>query len=211
MILDIFPGTALYTDYQTRSGIIDDIWLKKVEDILYLETDPRLSSELVLAFGKKLRTTFHEHLPDFAEALELIDTQELYPGHADFLSRLAMTFTHGEYAGIDAIQGKARVAERLFRKALTYHPDHRAYLGLGMLMQRKKANEASVKILSEGTRFFPLSESLNTCLGMSYMKLGQYEKALSCFLKFPDSKEAARYIAACREAMGHPAADPHLS
>ena len=52
-ILDIFPGTELYEDYKTRAGVSDDIWLNRVEDIMYFETDPALNPELIVAFGKK--------------------------------------------------------------------------------------------------------------------------------------------------------------
>jgi len=34
------------------------------------------------------------------------------------------------------------------------------------------------------------------------MKLNQYEDALKCFLKFPDSREALQYAAACYRAQG---------
>jgi anaerobic magnesium-protoporphyrin IX monomethyl ester cyclase len=34
-ILDLFPGTALYEDFKRRTGTTDDIWLERVEDMLY--------------------------------------------------------------------------------------------------------------------------------------------------------------------------------
>ena len=59
----------------------------------------------------------------------------------------------------------------------------------------------SAKILSEGVEHFPESEQLNMCLGISYMNLREYKKALPYFLKFKDSKEANYYIATCNEAL----------
>ena len=109
----------------------DDIWLKKMEGICYFESDPHLSQELILDFGKRLRTAFYKSLSTFAEALDLIDEEQFYEMHADFCSRLAMTFSQGDYANNEAIKGKAEAAETLFNKALLYAPDHRAYLGLG--------------------------------------------------------------------------------
>ena len=44
-ILDIFPGTTLYDMFLKQSGQTDDIWLQKIEDILYFETDPHLTKE----------------------------------------------------------------------------------------------------------------------------------------------------------------------
>lgn len=201
-ILDIFPGTILYSDFKQKSKLSDDIWLKQIEDIMYFETDPTLSRELILAFGEKLRADYHEHLPCFVDEIELIDKEEFYQMHADFLSRLAMTFTHGDYAKIEAIKDKETVARRLYEKALSYHADHRAFLGLGILKQKNGAYEDAVTILSQGIESFPGSEALNMCLGISYMNLGQYAKALLSFLKFQDSKQAVSYTAQCYRALG---------
>ena len=201
-ILDIFPGTALYSDLKKRSKVTDDIWLNRIEDIMYFETDPNLSQELILAFGNTLRTDYYENLPDFVNGIELIDKEEFYEMHADFLSRLAMTFTHGDYARIEEIKEKENIAERLYKKALSYHPDYRAYLGLGIIAQKKRAYKESARILAKGIVCFPDSEPLSICLGISYMNLGEYARALSSFLKFQDSQEAHYYIAQCYHALG---------
>ena len=201
-ILDIFPGTELYADFKKRSKITDDIWLNRIEDIMYFETAPNLSQELILAFGEKLRADFYEYLADFVGRIELIEKEEFYQMHADFLSRLAMTFTHGDYSKIEAIGDKEKIAERLYRQALNYHPDHRAYLGLGIIAQKKGAYHESVRIISEGIDCFPDSEPLNICLGISYLNIGEYTKALAYFLKFQHSREAPYYIAQCYHALG---------
>ena len=49
-ILDIFPGTRLYEDFKHRLKHTEDVWLKRIEDIMYFETDPDLTPELILAF-----------------------------------------------------------------------------------------------------------------------------------------------------------------
>lgn len=201
-ILDIFPGTALYEDFKQRTKLNDDVWLKKIEDIMYFESDPHLSEDMILAFGQKLRSDYYSHLHEFADAVQLVDKKDLYKSHADFLSRLAMTFSHGDYAAIEAIPEKEEIAQRLYERALSYHPNQRAYIGLGIIKQKHGEYEESVRILSEGMKQFPESESLNTCLGISYMNLGQYEKALKCFRKFPDSRETLRYTASCYHALG---------
>jgi anaerobic magnesium-protoporphyrin IX monomethyl ester cyclase len=67
-ILDLFPGTALYEDFKRRSHATDDIWLERVEDILYFETDPELSGERILEYGRVLRESFYRSLPGFAHA-----------------------------------------------------------------------------------------------------------------------------------------------
>jgi tetratricopeptide (TPR) repeat protein len=66
----------------------------------------------------------------------------------------------------------------------------------------KIITEESVRILSEGMKQFPESESIATCLGISYMNLGKYEEALKCYCKFPDSREVLQYTAACYRALG---------
>ena len=201
-ILDIFPGTALYSDFKKRPRVTDDIWLNRIEDIMYFETDPNLPQELIMAFGERLRTDYYDHLADFVNGIKLIDKEEFYQMHADFLSRLAMTFTHGDYARIEEIKEKEDIAEGLYKKALTYHPDHRAYLGLGIIAQKKGAYEASAEILSKGIGYFPDSEPLSICLAISFMNLGEYAKALSIFLKFQDSQQTPSYIGQCYHALG---------
>ncbi|QTA93110.1 B12-binding domain-containing radical SAM protein [Desulfonema magnum] len=211
-ILDIFPGTALYADFKKRTkenfpftegdrGNFDDIWLKQIEDILYFESDPHLSQEIILAYGKKLRTTYYESLYRFADEIELTDNKELYMTHSDFLSKLGMTFTHGDYSQIEAIKHKDKIAERLYQKSLTYYPDHRAYLGLGIIKQKNGEYEESVSILSKGIEYFPDSEPLHMCSGISYMNLGKYAEALPYFLKLRHSKDAAYYIEQCHKAL----------
>ncbi len=201
-ILDIFPGTALYCDFKKRSKIEDDIWLERIEDIMYFETEPNMSQEMILAFGQKLRTDYYRNLPGFVDSLELVDKKELFETHSDFLSRLGMTFSHGDYAGIETIKEKDRLVEMLYVKSLSYYPNHRAYLGLGIIRQSNGAYEESIKIFSEGIEYFSGSEPLNMCLGISHMNLRKYEEALPLFMKFQHSKEALCYIVDCYKALG---------
>ena len=201
-ILEIYPGTKLYLEYQKRFHVTDDIWLQKMEGICYFESDPHLSQELILDFGRRLRSAFYASLSAFVEALDLIDEEAFYEMHADFCSRLGMTFSEGDYANNEAIKGREAAAETLFNKALAYAPDRRAYLGLGILKQNEKEDDKAVQVLSEGVGHFPDSEELNLCLGISYMNLREYNKALACFLKFQGSQEAIDYIATCYRALG---------
>lgn len=200
-ILDLFPGTTLYEVYKQASGVTDDIWLERIEDILYFETDPNLDQEEILSFGRKLRQSFYETLPDSVAALELEEKEDLTLLHADFLSRLAMTFDHGEYARIDDIPSKASIAEGLYRRALSHHPDQRAYLGLGILLQKSGLSSDSRRVLEEGVRHFPQDEHLNICLGISLMNLERYEEALAQMLPFKHSRQAIGYIAECYQAL----------
>jgi len=196
-VLSLFPGTELYSQYKKKSKLSEDIWLNRIEDIKYFETDAKLSRDAVISFGKKLRTTYYESLPAIVDAIELIDKKEFYPMHADFCSRLGMTFDHGDYAGNQDIRGKDNIAEKLYIKALTYHRDPRAYLGLGILNQKKSAYRESVQILSKGVEHFPGNEQLSLCLGISHMNLGDFETPLSFFLKFQHSKQCLGFIVAC--------------
>ena len=112
-----------------------------------------------------------------------------------------MTFDHGDYAHNDAIIGKEKIAEKLYIKALTYHPHPSAYLGLGILYQKKGAYDDSIKILSEGIRHFPDNEPLNICLGVSHMNIGDFNRALSIFLKYQHSKQALQLIVNCYRSL----------
>jgi tetratricopeptide (TPR) repeat protein len=200
-ILDVFPGTKLYSELKKRHGLTEDVWLDQIEGIMYFETDPTMNDELILGFGKKLRTAFYERVHSYAVSVELVDQKDLYPWHADFCSRLGMTVSHGDYSKIQEVRQKAETAEALFRKSLSYGPDHRAYLGLGMLGQRKGEFKESVKILEEGLSHWPESEDLSGCLGISHMNLGDFRTALDCFSRFPESKMAQKYMDECRSAL----------
>ncbi|MCG6893141.1 MAG: cobalamin-dependent protein [Desulfobacteraceae bacterium] len=200
-ILDLFPGTALYEDYRKRSGATDDIWLRRIEDVLYFEIDPSLSSEQVTAFGARLRSRYYERLPRYAESVELIDRKELYGPHAEFLSRLAMTFECGDYAGVDAIPDKERVAETLYRRALRYAKVPRAYLGLGILAQKRRDYDGSIEVLAEGLRRFPRDPQLGVCLAVSHMNTGDFPRALEILRPLEGHPEADSYIEACRRAV----------
>ena len=201
-ILDIFPGTKLYRDYLAKTGETDDIWLDRIEDILYFETDPDLSRASVLAFGKKLRQAFYMDLPRFAADVDLKDDPHLAPYHADFCSRLGMTFHQGDYSANDLIPDREETALGLYHKALSYHPDARAYLGLGMLKQRRRAFQDSIKLLAEGIEFFPDNAQIGICLAVSQMNLAQFDRALDNLLRFEKSPQARPFIEQCRQALG---------
>ena len=203
-ILDIFPGTAIYDEYKKRCQINDDIWLERMEDLLYFETDPDLTQDQVLDFGKQLRTSFYADLPAFVKEVDLVDNQDLYPHHADFLSRLAMTFDHGDYSQIERIPDKSEIAYYLYKKALSYYPDSRAYLGLGIYEQKNGSYEASEKILTKGIAHFPDHEQLNICLGISYINLGLYAEALDYLLPRQQSDHVLNLIAGCYQALKRP-------
>jgi anaerobic magnesium-protoporphyrin IX monomethyl ester cyclase len=200
-ILSIFPGTSLYAALKKTGNVTDHIWLNRIEDIKYFEIDSRLTQEMVQSFGDTLKREYYQMLPEFVAAIELIDKKEFYPLHADFCSRLAMTFDHGDYADNDAIPNKDRAAVNLYRKALAYHPDSRAYLGLGIYHQKNGDYRASIKVLSKGVEHFPRHEQLNLCLGVSYMNLAAYKEALSILLKLRQSKQAVEFIVQCYRSL----------
>jgi radical SAM superfamily enzyme YgiQ (UPF0313 family) len=201
-ILDIFPGTALYENFCKTTKLKDDIWSERIEDIMYFETEQRLSQDMILDFGQRLRSAFYGNLPLYADTIRLTEKEDLFEFHADFLSRLAMTFSHGDYATIEAIPGKEEVAERLYNRSLSYAPNERSYLGLGSLKQKQRRYEESISILSEGMNHFPESEQIALCLGISHMCLAQHNKALHCFSKCPATPEVAQYRESCYRLLG---------
>jgi tetratricopeptide (TPR) repeat protein len=121
--------------------------------------------------------------------------------HADFWSRLGMTFSHGDYSGVEAIEDKDKIAEKSFNKSLSYHPNDRAYLGLGMIEQERRNFTKAIRLLSKGIELSPKSEELILCLGISYMNLGDFDSALSHLMKIRHSKDARYYIEKCHEEL----------
>jgi radical SAM superfamily enzyme YgiQ (UPF0313 family) len=203
-VMVLFPGTVLYREFRKKSHLSDDIWLKSIEDIMYFETDKSLSWEKIKKFKNRLHTNFFKNLPSFVDEIELVDNQELYPMHADFYSRLAMSFDHGEYSGVESLGDTKKIAEKLYLKSLEYQPVPRAYLGIGMIRQKKRDLAGSMEALSEGLKHFPDDELINTCQGLNYMNLGQFNNALCYLQKFQESQQALNYVAACyRELNDH--------
>ena len=200
-ILSLFPGTALYDSYQRQKNLTDDIWLDRMEDILYFETDCNLNRKMVTQFGRILRTEYHRSLSRFAEKIDLIDLPEYYPLHADFLSRLGMTFSHGDYAAIETIIQKEETALLLYQRALKYYPDLRAYLGLGVLYQKQGKFSDSIRVLEQGLAYFPNNQPLSICLGVSLMNMKAFKKALMYFEKFSDADESRRFAPICKKAI----------
>jgi tetratricopeptide (TPR) repeat protein len=198
----MFPGTQLYEDFKHRLNHAEDVWLNRIEDIMNFETDPDLTSELILAFGQKLRRYFYKNLPRFVEAINLIDNEDLNPQHSSFYSRLAMTFDYGDYSRIEEIENKDRIAANLYQHALKYGPNAEAYLGLGILFQKRGTNREATEILSQGLAHFSDDARLNICMGVSLMNLEQWERALSHFLEFQNVKEAVRFAALCYRSLG---------
>ncbi len=201
-ILDILPGTALYEDFKRRAGLTDDIWRERIEDIPWYTQDQALSEDLMLAFGRRLRTHFHENLPRYIDAVKLDDDPVLHPFHADFLSRLAMTFTHGDYAQNGIVSDPAAAAEKLYRRALSHHPDRRAFLGLGILRQQQRRFHEAEDLLLQGLAHFPESEDLNLCMAVNCMNQGGFERALTFLMKFQENPQALLYAAHCCKATG---------
>ena len=168
---------------------------------MYFETDPHLSEKQILAFGEKLRKSFHQMLPGFVDSIELIKKEELFKEHADFLSRLAMTFSHGDYALVEEIPEKTLIAEKLYKKSLAYSPSERAILGLGIILQQRRDFRESIRVLKEGMERFPQNEQLRICSGISHMNLGEFSNALACFSKVEPTDTIQSYMAECRRNM----------
>jgi anaerobic magnesium-protoporphyrin IX monomethyl ester cyclase len=200
-ILDIYPGTALYADMKRRLKVTDDIWLQRVEDIMYFETDPALSADQVREYGRILREAFYRGLPGYIETLDPIDDPEFNSLHAEFFSRLGMTFEQGDYARIAALPDAPNLAESLYRRALSFYPDARAYLGLGILKQKSQRYQESVNILTSGLSHFPEDEHLLMCQSVSLMNLGRHKESLGLLERCSNQPEAQRLAAACRQAL----------
>ena len=201
-VLDVFPGTALYSDFCRRFGLDDGIWLDRIEDILYCEYDPALTPERVQRWGRRLREGFYRLLPEIVANIRLLEDPDFAPLHADFLSRLAMTFSHGDYARIAAIADKDRLAAGLCDRALAYHPDPRAFLGRAILLQQAGAFDQAGVLLERALRHYPQNQALNICQGINLLNRNRPREAIALLLNFPDAPQAAAALAACYRALG---------
>lgn len=200
-IMTLFPGTALYDDFKARTGIDDDIWLQRIEDILYFEHDPEMDHVLIRDFGRRLRSAYHQLLPEFVQQISLKKDPDLAKYQAGFLSRLGMTFSHGDYAAINSATDTLQVALELYHRALSLYPDHRAYWAMAMVHQRQAQWDQAVDTLNTGLAHFPKSEALAIGMGVSLMRTAQYHQALEYLLPHAHSKQAAPYIERCRREL----------
>ncbi|RLC25004.1 MAG: B12-binding domain-containing radical SAM protein [Deltaproteobacteria bacterium] len=198
-LLVIFPGTHLYQSVVNKHLVTDNIWYQKIEDLPWFEVDEHLDFNKVKAFGDQLRSEFYTNLDTFAQDLDLVDIKDLYPFHADFLSRLAMTFSHGEYGGDTRIKNQNETARQLYDKALSYGPDARTFLGLAMLHQKQRQFDKAILILKKGLEHWSENKDLNICMGVSLMNTGRFKTALSFFEKFRKNPETTQYINICHQ------------
>jgi len=198
-MLVIFPGTHLYQSAVNKGLVTDDIWHQKIEDLPFFEIDENLDFTKVKSFGDRLRSEFYNNLDTFAKDINLVDIKELYPFHADFLSRLAMTFSHGEYASDTRIKNQEATSKMLYKSALSYAPDPKAFLGLAMLEQKKKQFDNAISLLEKGLAHWAENKSLNICMGVCLMNKNRFKKALHFFGKFKDFSETHSYINICHQ------------
>ncbi len=202
-LLVIFPGTHLY-NYALQKGLVtDDVWDRDIEDLPWFDLDDDLDFALVKEFGDKLRQAFYSNLNQFADSIDLVDDKTLYPFHADFLSRLAMTFSHGEYANDPRIKNSDKTAEKLFNKALAYFPQVRSFLGIAMLLQKRKDFSQAVRHLEKGLDHFPKDKDLCVCMGICLMNQGLFKKALTFFTPFRNVSGMGHYINICNSQDTH--------
>jgi radical SAM superfamily enzyme YgiQ (UPF0313 family) len=197
-IMHLFPGTAMFEEWKTLHRVDDAIWKDRIEDILYFESDPSMDADRVLAWGKKLRNSFHAGLPGFATSLKPCKRDDLHPEFADFYSRLAMTFSHGDYANIEAVPDKLETARILYERSLFHAPSARAYLGLGMLAQKKRDMQSCLEIVTKGMKHFPDDENLHQCMGIALMNQARFAEALEHFLPFEHTGRSRQFIEICK-------------
>ncbi len=198
-MLVIFPGTFLYETAKKKNLVSDDFWHQRIEDLPWFEIDPALDFKTVKTFGDNLRTAFYNNLDVFSQNLSLLDKKDLYSCHADFLSRLAMTFSHGEYAADSRVKNQDETASRLFEQALAYDPDARAFLGLAMQKQKSRDFDGAMTILENGLTHFPDHKDLNLCMGICLMNKGRFKAALTCLEPFTQYPETRYYIQICKK------------
>jgi len=196
-LLVVFPGTHLYDHARQKGLVTDKVWQQPIEDLPWFELDETLDFPRVKAFGDKLRQAFFENLSHFAYEIDLVEEKALTPFHADFLSRLAMTFSHGEYAGDTRIKETDKIAEHLFTRALSYSPHPRAFMGIALLLQKQKQFSQAKSRLAQGLAHFPGNKDLSVCMGVCLMNQAQFKEALPFFTPFREEPGMDHYINIC--------------
>ncbi len=202
-MLVTFPGTALYNRAVQKGWTHDGIWQKAIEDLPWWELDPDMDFARVKRWGDRLRQAFFDHLEDFVNRITLHPDKEFAPLHADFLSRLAMTFSHGEYARDARVKNSEQTAVKLFEKALQFYPCTRAFQGLAMICQKQKNFPKAMAFLDKGLSHFPNNKDLSVCMGVCLMNTGDFHNALTYFTPFAHDPALGQYISICKQKTGN--------
>lgn len=198
-MLVTFPGTALYNRAVQKGWTHDGIWQKNIEDLPWWELDPHMDFGRVKKWGDRLRKTFFDHIEDFINRITFDPDKISAPLHADFLSRLAMTFSHGEYARDKRIKNSEQMAINLFEKALRINPCPRAFQGLAMIYQQQKNFPKAMALLDKGLSHFPKNKDLCVCMGVCLMNTGDFRNALIFFTPFAQDPALGQYINICKQ------------
>lgn len=198
-MLVTFPGTALYNRAVQKGWTHDGIWQKSIEDLPWWELDPNMDFSRVKRWGDRLRQAFFDHLEGFVNRIALHPDNASAPLHADFLSRLAMTFSHGEYARDARVKNAEQTAINLFEKALQLYPCSRAFQGLAMIYQKHKDFSKAMYFLDKGLSHFPKNKDLCVCMGVCLMNTGDFHNALTYFTPFAQDPALGQYISICKQ------------
>ena len=183
-ILALFPGTYLFDLYKSETGATDDIWLYLEEDLPFFKVDTNLSAEMVSQFGKQIKQVLQERIPTFIQSLELVDDIELFPFHANFLSRLALTIDRGDYPHVLEKGVAQDLAQDLYHRALEYAPDAQAFWGLGLLAQDQNDHQRAETVLKKGMKEFPQDHLLAKTLAKTLLYLGREEESRGLMREF---------------------------
>ncbi|WP_029894794.1 B12-binding domain-containing radical SAM protein [Desulfohalovibrio reitneri] len=200
-VLTVFPGSGLYQEAKERYPDLDDAWLDRIEDLLWLDLDPELREEEVRKQGQRLKSAYFSKLSEFARSLQPANVPNLAPHWADFASRLAATFDQGDYSRRPDIPHSQETAEALYRKALDVHDEPHAFHGLGTLLFRNGKLDEAVAILARGRERFPGNPDLALCLAVARMNQGRFQEAMESLRPWSHLPEAASAIAQCRAAL----------
>jgi Tfp pilus assembly protein PilF len=90
---------------------------------------------------------------------------------------------------------------------LTYHPDHRAFWGLGLVYQHQRRFEASLAVLKRGIRRHPQSVDLRMSAANSLIRLGRYAEARTYLEAIADRPQVIEQIIRCCRLMADKAGE----
>ncbi|MGD8963917.1 MAG: hypothetical protein PVH43_15480 [Desulfobacterales bacterium] len=72
---------------------------------------------------------------------------------------------------------------------------------IAALLKKYGYDDESIQILTDGIKAFPRDEQLNLCMAVSYMNMGDYQKALSYLSELRHLKEGIYLTAKCYQAL----------
>jgi len=191
---DIQPLSYKYVLNERKPGSAERKGFSN-SDVIYLLMPDRFSNG----------DTTNDNMPGMLEKADRTNKNGRHGGdikgianHLDYIKSMGFT---GLWIN-PLVENNLETAVMLFERSLHYHPDHRAFWGLGLVYQHLQRFDESLAILQRGIQHHNTSLDLRMALANSLMKLNRYPEARQFLEAISDHPRAVEQLIRCCRFMG---------